>query len=112
MQVIVRRLKVRWMDDCLSDRPVIRHNCVAWLSQGGCDPHPIHFCPVYGLWARRARLDAHLAVDYPGACSLVREVAIGVPGGITWEARPVPLVAVTERVGLEWGGTCLRLKGV
>ena len=31
MQVIVRRLKVRWMHDCLSDRPVmldrIEHPC-------------------------------------------------------------------------------------
>ena len=50
MQVIVRRLKVRWMDDCLSDRPVIKHHCVAWLNQSGCDPHPIQFCPEYGLW--------------------------------------------------------------
>ena len=88
------------MDDCLSDRPVIQHNCVASLSQGGCDPHPIHFCPVYGLRAQRTRLDAHLAIDYPSACSLLKEAAIGVPGGITWGARLVPLVAVTERVGL------------
>ena len=30
MQVIVRRLEVRWMDDCLSNCPVIQHNCVTW----------------------------------------------------------------------------------
>ena len=107
MQVVVTRLKVRWMDDRLSDRPVILHHCVTWLSQGGCNPLPVHFCPVYGLWARRTHLDSHLAVDYPGACSFVKEAAIGVPGGITWGARLMPLVAITEGVGLKWGGTCL-----
>ena len=112
MQVIGRRVKVLWMDDCLSDRPVVQHNCVTWLSQGGCDPHTVHFCRVDGLRARCTHLDAHLAVEYPGACSLLKKAHIGVPGGIAWGAHVVPLVAVTEHVGLKWGGTSVRLKGV